>query len=395
VLIERQQTSRSWVHRSLITIGFLALFWPAGTTNLFGDGLTGYEPDSPRPELSLSAWFEGEFQSAADQWWKERFGMRFFFVKLDNQIYYWLTGAPGSDSDQLVYGEQGWLYERGYVDGYCGVRDRTEEAVVRELLESIRRLQIAMDKRGVPLVLLIAPSKAAVYPEWIPDELCTPHDGEGTEYQSFRPLLDEYGLRYVDGYTQTEDAKALWPGITLFPRGGTHWNFLGAYYSAEALLDSVRGESGLEIPPLELGNVTFDENAQGFDRDLVDFQNLFFPDATYPVSHPEFHMSKGEGGGVKIVLVGTSFLSQISTIYARSNGFDQVDHYWYYEHEIRDELTKEVTPLDRERIDWEDRILEADLVVLDMNMLAFQGEHIKRFVSDGLARLTESSVEAE
>ena len=64
---------------------------------------------------------------------------------------------------------------------------------------------------------------------------------------------------------------------------------------------------------------------------------------------------------------------------------EQLDHYWYYHHEIIDNLTGEVRPLDRESVDWPGQILAADLVVLEMNMVTFRVEHVRRFLDDGLA----------
>ena len=230
MLIVRTEISRTWLHKILVFVGGLLLFWPAVTTNMFGDGLSGYEPDSPPPPMSASAWFEGDFQTAADQWWKERFGLRFFFVKLDNQIDFWLYGRV-YEGATVVFGKEGWLFERAYIEGYCRLREPSPPELVRESLEGLRALQEAFDARGVPLVLLISPSKAAVYPERIPDEFCTPHEGAGYDYEVYRDWLDEIGLRYVDGYAITQAAKPLWPDITLFARGGIHWNNLGAYYS--------------------------------------------------------------------------------------------------------------------------------------------------------------------
>jgi len=386
MLIVRTSVSRTWLHRILIGIGGFLLFWPAATTNLFGDGLSGYEPSSPAPPASLSAWFSGEFQQAADQWWKERFGLRFFFVKLDNQIDFWLYERV-YEGATIAFGRDGWLYERAYIEGYCRQREPSPREVVHEGLEGIRALQDALAARGVPLILLITPSKAAVYPDRLPEDACAPHGGGGYDYDAYRPLLDELGIRYVDGYALTEDAKPLWPEITLFSRGGVHWNNLGAYYSAEAVLDAVRPLVDRPIPPLVLDDVVVDHDPNRYDRDLVDYMNLLFPDTDFPVPHPEITMERPGGGGLRVVLVGMSFLEQLAMIYAESGGFERVDHYWYYHHDVRDGITGERTMLERDDIDWETDMLDTDFLVLDFNMLHFQGEHARRFVEDGLAHL--------
>jgi len=385
MLIERRHTSRRLAHRVLIGVGCLMLFLPSATTNLFGDGLSGYEPSSPAPEASLRAWWDGDWQSAADQWWKERFGMRFFFVRLNNQVNYSIFGRVYKGGKFLVFGKEDWLYEKPYVYSYCRMREASSEESVRSGFADIRELQAHLDEYDVPFVVLLSPSKAASYPEKIPDTYCEPHESQGYDYELYVDLLDEYGIRYVDGHKVIESAKPLWPQITLFSRGGTHWNDLGAYYAAEALLSAIRPLSSKPIPPLVLEDVVVDQNPEGFDRDLVDFFNLFFPDTNYPVPHSTVSMTPSKTEGLRFALVGTSFLQQISSTYVKSGGFQVVDHYWYYHHKIIDAMNGESTPVDRSGVDWAERLLQADAIVLDLLIVDLEGEHARRFAEDGLA----------
>jgi hypothetical protein len=72
---------------------------------------------------------------------------------------------------------------------------------------------------------------------------------------------------------------------------------------------------------------------------------------------------------------------------AQTGAFEQLDHYWYYHHDIRDVLTGTKRPVTRETIDWPGEILAADLLVLDLNMRQVANLHAERFVEDGLAWL--------
>ena len=139
MLIERTHPSRRLIHRILIGLGFLLLFLPAATTNLFGDGLSGYEPSSPAPEARLRAWWEGDWQSAADQWWKERFGMRFFFVRLNNQVNYSVFDRVYKGGESLVFGKEDWLYEKPYVYSYCRMREASSDSTYSSRSAGSRR----------------------------------------------------------------------------------------------------------------------------------------------------------------------------------------------------------------------------------------------------------------
>jgi hypothetical protein len=383
----REAISRTVLHRILIAIGAFLLFWPSITTNLFGDGLSGYDPRSEAPPFELSAWLDGRFQEAADQWWKERFGLRFFFVKTNNQINYALWDRVYEGGQAVVFGKGGWLYERGYIATYCRLEDPVPTKRLRTFFEQLALFQQAMDERGVPFVVLLTPSKAAIYPERIPDEFCGPQPTPGREYDQALSMMAELGIRYVDGYQLTQDAKSLWPDITLFTKGGTHWNNLGAYYSAASLIELAGELSGRTLPPLVLDDVVVDNHPTGPDVDLVNYLNLLFPDTDFPTAHPSISMKTPADGPLRAVFIGMSFLEEVLMDLAQTGAFEQLDHYWYYHHDIRDVLTGTKRPVTRETIDWPGEILAADLLVLDLNMRQVANLHAERFVEDGLAWL--------
>jgi len=375
----------------LITLGMVALFLPSFTTGLFGDGLAGYEADAPAPEASPEAWLGRTFQNAADEWFKERFGMRFFFVKLNNQIDYSVFGKVFEGEASVAFGKDEWLYENFYIESYCHELEPTPVEEIRAIFVKARAFQDLMDARGVPFFMLISPSKVVLYPEHLPEGACAPHDGGGADYDAAIPILEELGVRYVDGYEVTRQAMPLWPDVTLFTRGGTHWNNLGAYYSAAAIIEQADQLSSKRIPGLKLGEVVIDNRPTGPDRDLVSFLNLLFPPTDFPTAHPAVSMEPSPSGPIKGIFVGMSFLEQIMMLFAQTDAFEQLDHYWYYHHEIRDALRGTKTPIEREQVDWAGQILAADFVVLDVNMHTLRAKHAERFLDDGLAKLAPSA----
>jgi hypothetical protein len=247
-----------------------------------------------------------------------------------------------------------------------------------------------MDARGVPFALVIAPSKAAVYPEYMPDEYCGPHAGGGGEYDRALPLLRKLGIRTIDGYQLTQAARPLWPDVTLFTQGGAHWNHLGAYYTAAALVEQAGEMANRDLPPLTLEDVVVDNHPTGSDRDLTNFLNLLFPDTDFTTAHPVVSMPEPEDGRLRVIFIGTSFFDQLIKLYAGTDAFEQLDHYWYYHHSIRDGLRGGGRPITRKTVDWAGEILQADLLMLDLNMATMSGDHAERFLKDGLAWLAEN-----
>jgi len=378
--------------RVLIVIGAFLLYWPTITTNLFGDGLYGYEPPSPAPEWGVSAWLDGRFQPAADQWWRERFGLRFFFVKTNNQINYWLFDRVYEGAQSIATGKQDWLYEIATIESYCGLRGPIPSDRLRSFATRIRAFQDAMDARGVPFVLLITPSKPAVYPENLPNSDCGPQPRADSEYERGTAIFRETGVRYVDGFRLVDDAKALWPEVTLYTRAGAHWNNLGAYYAAAAMLDMAGALANRDLPPLALEDVVIDNKPTGLDQDLLHYANLFFEDTDFPTAHPKVSMPVPADGPLRGVFVGMSYLQEVLMIYADTDAFEQLDHYWYYHTSIRDALHGGSRPISRETVDWAGEILQADLLVLDVNMMTILNMAAVRFLDDGLAWLADNPI---
>ena len=107
-------------------------------------------------------------------------------------------------------------------------------------VKEIADLQYLLTRKGVAFLLLITPSKAAIYPEYIPRNLCRARPSIKRDYDSFVPLLDRHRINYVDGHVITQQATQIEKAL-LFCQGGLHWNNLGAYYTARAVIDELNG----------------------------------------------------------------------------------------------------------------------------------------------------------
>jgi hypothetical protein len=87
--------------------------------------------------------------------------------------------------------------------------------------------------------------------------------------------LQSKGINVVDARAALEAARFGRLPAELFPRNGTHWNWLGAATAANALVDKVRSLGLPDLPHLSY-DVTIepDELPNSFDRDLSDLLNL-------------------------------------------------------------------------------------------------------------------------
>jgi alginate O-acetyltransferase complex protein AlgJ len=250
-------------------------------------------------------------------------------VRIRNQIEYSVFGVPNAPS--VVFGRDKHLYQRTYIDEYCGRAGEANGQAIADWAEKIKDIQDYATLHGKAFAYLITPSKAAAYPEYLPDNVFCPAllRGSTNKLPPYRDALETRRVRYIDGATlmATERGRH---GIEVFPAGGTHWNALGASLAATQLLSVVKAEAhhfdldGIDLAWRET------HSPQGTDRDLVNMLNLYWFDTDYPV--PEIaYRSKSDHTcrPAKIMEVGGSFLEQINVALRGSRCPPEIS-YWFY-----------------------------------------------------------------
>jgi hypothetical protein len=299
-------------------------------------------------------------------------------VRAKNQTMYSLFGVSGASN--IAIGRDGQLFGWEYIDEFCRRGAPPDGARLDRWADAIAEIAAAATARGKGFAYLISPSKPAHSPQYLPVGLKCPALSRGVaqgKLAPFRAALEQRGAPYVDS-AQLMDAERANYAIDLFPRGGTHWNLLGA---ALALRDATRlldaGPSGSPV-----GRFEFDwrENdfVKGTDRDLLDLLNLYWPDDHYPTAIVE---GRGKGGvcarAPRILMVGDSFMRQLIVVSAQTPCPPTID-YWFYMRDDRGGFTlaRFVTepgeigngarlPADLEQLPQS--FLQADAIVLEEN----------------------------
>ena len=242
--------------------------------------LEGTFPDVPRPDFTIQDWLSRRFQDGASTWFSRYFGAREIFVKLGNQVNYSLLDTSYMNPiSKIIIGKERQLYELAYINDYCKLIRPMPLVRVDDRVKEIAEIQDRLSQYGIAFVLLISPSKAVIYPEYIPDIFCRSPKSSKRNYENIVPLLDQYKINYVDGHTITLAAKTHAKG-PVFSQGGTHWNDLGAYYTVERLLTMIEALTSQSIGRLSLQHLDIDHTPSGTDKDLAELLNLISPPIT-------------------------------------------------------------------------------------------------------------------
>jgi hypothetical protein len=265
-----------------------------------------------------------------------------------------------------------------------------------DVVSKISKVQDLFAARGIQFILLITPSKAYTYPEYIPDEFLK-HKKGTTTYDSIMTLLNKAEINLVDGQRIILEQKRK-SAFPMFPRGGTHWTYLGAYYVSAELITTINKLTKKHIPELVLTGVKTQSPPEGIDKDLAKLLNLMNDPLDYTAPVPSVSVKKdkseSKNSNIKVSIIGGSFTQQPYELFKEHVIFDSLYKYTYYI------LSLEMFPknriLDQNHYNprtsewWRNNILNNDVIILEINQSSFTGNHVIAFLDDALHLLPES-----
>lgn len=342
--------------------------------------LIGKELDFPEDQWSWAGWLDGSFQ---DQYTKRRdirLGLRDYFVKTYNQLQYTLfnriTSTTGTN---VVIGKDNWLYEKVYIDKF-NTASRDDGSLIDARVQRLRKLQDQLEGMGIVFVYVIAPSKAELYPEYIPDNLRKEPLAPGikTDYQQTVASFEKYGVYFVDSHTLLWNEKQE-NGHQLFGPSGVHWNKYAAYLAWKNLASVVNDKLRvpLQLPPLDHVE---SRTSEPVEADLGGVLNLWERSLTSPeTDYPVFALPPTTNSEKpSILLVGDSFLFTLVDIIQRAKLATDVDAWYYFKRHFKYLLSEGhlkdspmgssvpsvETPMDKSTLDWQNQLFGKDMVIL-------------------------------
>ncbi len=341
------------------------------------------------PEFSLKAFIGEDFQKKTHSWLSQRFGFRGHLVRTDNQINYSLFKEISSNSGTtVIVGKDDVLFEKLYIDSANG-RFHIPVNRLGFVARQILRLQRLLEARGKTFLVMISPSKASVYQEYIPDNFLRDRSRSVSRESTdeFVRLLAENGVKHLDTRALIHEWKkdSEYP---VFPKGGVHWTEFSACRAGVALYTRLKEISGKDIRVMRCNPTFVTDILSPFDRDLADLTNVWNPKVFYSplpyVDTKEF--VPDEGIQPRMLFVGGSFLWAILEQSERQKIYQSRDFFYYYQRRFRYPEGKE-TKVKDEVLEWKDDILKNDFFVLEVNE-AYLHHVGMGFVRDAIKRIT-------
>lgn len=214
---------------NLVVVLFFAALWAPLAGMWFGWGRF-YSGDENRRLAELPRFNDG-FKSWVDaperynRYFQDHFGLRGALIKLQAIAKVKLLGV--SPSSSVIVGKHGWLFYTGdrSLESYRRSRPFTDT----ELQQWLRIFESRRDwlaARHVGFLVLFAPDKHTIYPEYLPDGIRR-LEGPSRLEQLSAALAKMPGVGWVDARSVLLPAKASYS--SLYHLTDTHWNGFGMY----------------------------------------------------------------------------------------------------------------------------------------------------------------------
>jgi hypothetical protein len=136
----------------------------------------------------------------------------------------------------VIVGKNGWLFYAGdrSIDDY----QRTNSYTDSELLDYQMELDAVyseLQQKGIMLLVLIAPDKNTIYPEYMPEQIVK--IGGKSRLDQFVEYMQEYGKTpLIDLRTDLIEASKT---NQVYYKTDTHWNHLGAYIAYSKIVSTL------------------------------------------------------------------------------------------------------------------------------------------------------------
>lgn len=299
-----------------------------------------YEP--AKPVFNAANWFNGTFQSDYETYSNDKLGFHPGLVRLRNGFCYRVFHQINAQN--IIAGKHDFFYEDDYFKAYYG-KDYIGLSNIKIKVLQIKQLQDSLATLGKTLVVCLAPSKAAYYPEYIPDN-CKGNITDSTNYQQYRKLLTSAGVNVIDFNQWFLSMKKSTP-YPLYPQYGIHWSQYGLLKATDSLITYLEQKRDIKLSHIITDRYVLSNKMKFDDYDLGKTLNLAGPRLrTFKMCYPEWHWSSGKNiVHPQMLAIADSYFWGPFNLGLESNCFK--GSFWYYNQTCYPEsFDKETHPSD-------------------------------------------------
>lgn len=291
--------------------------------------LAGVENPESKIPFADSSWFSGSFQESFERRHYGWMGFRASMVRMRNQLDYTLFGETFRS---VMVGEDGELVRRGSMKAMRGL-DFIGQAKIQYHAEHTALLQRHFAERHVNMLVVLTPSKLRCMPEILPayDLFANPDN----HYARFIEAFAQQKVNFLD-LSEELTARITEQKFRIFPRTGTHWTDVGAFYGAQKIIERMEKIGGVPLPDMRLARGGSNSlEMRDTDADAGDLLNFIVDLPADSVYYTEVQVAPyPPQQRPRVLVVGDSFWWKIYNQDIHKRAFAPGSQYRYYNYEV-------------------------------------------------------------
>lgn len=222
---------QKWTDRCLIVLFAGLIGVPALMSFVQGPDVASLARENRRPAdfpvVSSKTDTLRRFPTRFENWFNDRLPLRDTFLQWHA---HWKVGALGvSSSDKVIIGREGWLF-LDEVKANATTRSLNAQDQAERWRRALCQRRDWLAERGIAFLVVFAPEKHEVYPEFLPAALQHPRPETAVEVL----LRDPSDLPIIDLRPALMSAKS---ERSLYLQTDTHWNDEGAYVAYREVME--------------------------------------------------------------------------------------------------------------------------------------------------------------
>ena len=194
-----------------------------------------------------------DFLEECGTYFEDHFALRPHMVNLNAWIQD--TFLNQAATDQVILGEDGWMYYEGAMDDYRNENQMSTRGL-NNAVHNLRIMQSYVKSKGSEFLVMIVPNKSTLYKEYMPSYQW---EGQGDgNLEKIQPMLEKAGIPYVnllDTFKAEEEV--------LYFKEDSHWTNKGAALAYKTTMESVEGPYNIldfenmsyEVVPEHMGDL--------------------------------------------------------------------------------------------------------------------------------------------
>lgn len=291
-------------------------------------------------------------------------GFKNRLIRINNELNFRLLNH--SSASDIIVGKSDIIFPESYITSFLG-KDFVGKESIENFLTLTKTVQDSLEARGKFFFILIAPGKASVYQDEIPDSYFEKNYGEYSNYDVFIPSAEAKGVHVLDLRKHILNQKSEFK-YPIFPQFGLHWSGYTISQVGDTLLSYIAEGSGRNLPKVQLeeGIIT-SVDYRWTDYDIGETMNLYWHASDQLLAYPKMTFKEIPKSKPSIIGVGDSFLQSFYGFYPiLDSAFSTNSQLWYYNKIIDWPLKFQALNIKPEWLNMDKEISETDVILLEM-----------------------------